>query len=48
MPKTTDKATFMAWRRLLHRLSWRRCCGCDDPSFHDAHLTWIGRRRYTK
>ena len=35
------------FHRILTRLSTRRCHGCDDPSFHTAHLTAIGRRRYT-
>jgi hypothetical protein len=33
--------------RLLRRLSTRRCRGCSDPSYHDAHLTLIGRWRFT-
>ena len=32
--------------RLLGRLSVRRCRGCADSSFHNAHLTLIGRLRY--
>ncbi len=32
--------------RLLTRLSTRRCRGCDDPSFHTAHLTRLGQWRY--
>lgn len=33
--------------RLLIKLSTRRCRGCDEPSVHTAHLTWLGRHRYT-
>lgn len=33
--------------RILSALSTRKCHGCNDPSFHTAHLTAIGRRRYT-
>lgn len=29
-------------RSLRSRLSTRRCRGCADPSFHDAHLTRYG------
>lgn len=36
----------MKW--LLAYLSTRKCNGrCGDPSFHTAHLTWIGKRRFT-
>ena len=31
----------------LGRMSTRRCTGCGDMSFHTAHLTVFGRRRYT-
>lgn len=34
--------------RLLVKLSTRKCRGCKDTSFHSHHLTWIGRRRYTR
>lgn len=34
--------------RLLIKLYTRRCRGCTDPSPHSHHLTWLGRRRYTK
>ena len=33
--------------RILIALSTRRCRGCDDGSFHTAHLTAWGRKRYT-
>lgn len=33
--------------RILIALSTRRCRGCADPSFHTAHLTAWGRKRYT-
>lgn len=33
--------------RFLAKLSTRKCRGCADPSLHTAHLTWIGRRRFT-
>ena len=33
--------------RILIALSTRRCHGCDDTSFHTAHLTTWGRKRYT-
>lgn len=40
---------FMSWlmrgRGLQSRLSTRKCRGCDDPSFHNAHLTRYGQRR---
>ena len=29
------------------RLPARRCSGCDNPSPHTHHLTWLGRRLYT-
>jgi hypothetical protein len=35
------------WHYLLAKLSTRECKGCDDPSFHTAHLTWLGRKRFT-
>jgi hypothetical protein len=28
---------------LLHRFCTRRCTGCEDPGYHDAHLTLLGR-----
>lgn len=33
--------------RILTTLSTRKCTGCTDRSFHTAHLTWIGRLRFT-
>lgn len=33
-------------RRLLTKLSTRKCRGCQDPAPHSHHLTWIGRKRY--
>lgn len=35
-------------RRLLVKFSTRPCHGCEDLSFHTAHLTWIGRLRWTR
>lgn len=35
-------------RRLLIKMSTRRCRGCPDTSFHTHHLTALGRRRYTR
>ena len=35
-------------KRLLVRLSTRRCHGCADPDPHSHHLTAIGRWRYTR
>lgn len=32
---------------LLTKLSTRKCGGCSNASFHTAHLTWLGRLRYT-
>ena len=32
--------------RLLTKFSTRKCRGCDDPSPHDSHLTWIDRLRF--
>lgn len=34
-------------RPLLVALSTRRCRGCADLSPHTAHLTALGRLRYT-
>lgn len=34
-------------QRILNALTTRRCRGCSDPSFHTAHLTGLGRKRYT-
>lgn len=34
------------WERIYLRLICRPCRGCADTSFHNAHLTWLGRRRY--
>ena len=36
------------FKRLLSKLSTRKCRGCDDPSFHTAHLTRLGRWRYIR
>ncbi len=33
-------------KRLLVRLSTRRCHGCADPSAHTHHLTRLGHWRY--
>ncbi|AYR01550.1 hypothetical protein PP639_gp050 [Arthrobacter phage Seahorse] len=33
-------------RQLLIKLYTRKCRGCDDPGFHTAHLTALGRWRY--
>jgi hypothetical protein len=38
-----------AWLgRLLLALRTRRCTGCGEPAPHTHHLTWLGRRRYTR
>lgn len=33
--------------QLFIKLLTRKCRGCQDPSPHSHHLTWIGRKRYT-
>lgn len=39
----------MRWIHELKLRLWvRPCHGCDDHSFHTAHLTWLGHRRYTR
>lgn len=43
---TTKENTMIS--RVLSALSTRKCRGCDDSTFHTAHLTALGRRRYTK
>ena len=32
--------------RILNALTTRRCHGCGDTSFHAAHLTALGHKRY--
>ena len=34
-------------KRLIAKLSTRRCSGCEDTSFHTHHLTLLGRLRFT-
>lgn len=36
-----------AMKRLIAKLSTRRCGGCDDTAFHTHHLTLLGRFRFT-
>jgi hypothetical protein len=33
-------------KRLLIKLSTRKCKGCEDTSFHTHHLTKLGQWRY--
>lgn len=33
-------------KRLLTKLSTRRCRGCTDESYHSHHLTRLGQWRY--
>lgn len=30
-------------RHIPHVFWTRHCTGCQDDSFHNAHLTWLGR-----
>lgn len=46
--RMTHNGASEARRFILARLSTRRCHGCTDPSFHTHHLTWLGRRRFTR
>lgn len=34
--------------RIISALSTRRCRGCGDAGYHNAHLTMLGRRRFTR
>lgn len=51
----TDSVRYLFWRirqrlfwRIRQRAELRPCRGCDDNSFHTHHLTWLGRRRWTR
>jgi len=37
---------FYLWHRAVSRARVRPCRGCDDDSFHTAHLTPYGRWHY--
>lgn len=45
-PQTPTDRRRTTVNRILIALSTRRCRGCDDASFHTAHLTTLGRRRF--